>query len=162
MATKNPEKTDTETPEPPPETAPEAAPETEPETEQKPEAPDYKDLEIIGAGGDNSPKKTGSKPKKTGDVGGEELAELYQVVYGVAAARFGAHWQLQKKEAQALGEATDQVLEKYGAKAQLGPELSLALVLAMTTGPRIMATKAQSQGPGEAGADRAGETPDGS
>jgi len=115
-------------------------------TGPEPETPDYGDLEIISRSGDYSPKQGKTeKKKKPGEVGSDELADLFEVVYGVAASRFGAHWQLKKQEAKALGEATDAVLEKYGAKAQFGPEFSLVLVFTMTTGPRVLATKAQAQ-----------------
>lgn len=153
------EKPEPETPEKPDTPEPENPEKTGQETPEKPESPDYGELDSLAIDGDAPapPKKPGAK-SGPGDMGAGDLAALYEVVYAVAAARFGNHWKLQKKEAQALGEATDKVLEKYGAKTQFGPEMSLVMVVAVTTGPRVMMNApAQGQGDGDKPADKAGE-----
>jgi hypothetical protein len=87
-----------------------------------------------GEGGDEKPAKP------AGGVGAKELQALYQMGFALAAARLGDHWVLSDAEAKEIGEATDAVLEKYGAKMNIGPEFTLVLTGAMITGPRILQT----------------------
>ncbi|WP_101675629.1 hypothetical protein [Alloalcanivorax mobilis] len=138
MATKKPEKTET-----PATDGQHAKP--EPKPEPIPEKPDYSALEAIAgedsANDDYKPEPGGDKPEPA-SVGAKELAMLYHMVYGVAAARLGAHWAITETEANDLGRATDAVLAKYGARMAMGPEFTLVMTAAIITAPRAMLTLA--------------------
>lgn len=71
-------------------------------------------------------------------LGGEELAFIFEIGFGVVAGRRGAHWKLSSEEAQQLGTATDKVLEKYLPDIQTGPEVALVLTAGMVFLPRLM------------------------
>lgn len=116
----------------------------------EPEKPDYARLEVLAAeeaanGEDWKPGVGESeKPKKPAGVGSKELMALYQMSFALAAVRLGAHWQLSEEEASELSHATDAVLEKYGAKMAMGPEVTLVITAGMVTVPRILLTASQA------------------
>ena len=123
--------------------APAAPPETETKT--------YAAIEQVIAdegGATNDPEYTpGEKPEPPPGIGRQELAALYQMVFGVVASRRGAHWNLNATEAGELGKATDAVIQKYAPGANLGVEGALVLTAAAITVPRIMADMQNQEKP---------------
>lgn len=95
-------------------------------------------------------------------IPGEGIAPLFAVVFGLVAARRGAHWQLAPEEAEQLGEATSALLKHVPAPAKqvgLAVDILAAGVVALAVvGPRIsvdaqvIAAKRRGQeAPGAAG-----------
>lgn len=111
--------------------------------EPTPEKPDYAALEAMAgedaANGEDYTPEPGDKPE-AGALGAKELQRLYQAGFALASVRLGQHWLLTAEESRELAKATDAVLEKYGAKKALGPELTLALTAGMVTVPRLIVT----------------------
>lgn len=128
-----------------------------PETpDPEPEKPDYGPLEAMaGEGAANSEDYTpGSDPEqRSPSMGGKEMAVLFHLVFATASLRLGEHWKLSDGEAQGLGDATDAVLEKYGAKKAMGPEFTLVFTAGVVTLPRVLQTMAANgdQKPEETG-----------
>lgn len=109
------------------------------------EAPDFTNLqELAGeeAANDYRPGEGAPAAPPPGSVGTKELQALYSMVFALASTRFGAHWQLTDAEARELSVATDAVLEKYGAKMAMGPEMALVLTGGLIVVPRAMTTAA--------------------
>lgn len=72
---------------------------------------------------------------------GELCAGLLGVSFGIIAARKGEHWQLKDAEAQALGGALGDVIDKYWPDFKGGPELALVVCSVGVLGPRVMMDK---------------------
>lgn len=121
----------------------------------EPEKPDYGPLEAMAGEAANSEDYTpGSEPEqKSPSMGGKEMAVLFHLVFATASLRLGEHWKLSDGEAQGLGDATDAVLEKYGAKKAMGPEFTLVFTAGVVTLPRVLQTMAANgeQKPEETG-----------
>ena len=102
-------------------------------------------------------------PDKEKAMGSEELQKLYFMVFALASTRLGSHWVLSQQESEELAKATDAVLEKYGAKMAMGPEITLMFTAGLITVPRALIsmqtakTKPESEQETETGKEQSGE-----
>ncbi|WP_269619949.1 hypothetical protein [Zhongshania sp. BJYM1] len=111
--------------------------ETAANTEQK----TYDSLDRFAAESEYIPNGEGAQARPEPEqpqLGGEEIAFILEIGFGVVASRRGDHWKLKSEEAAQLGTATDKVLQKYLPDLQTGPEVALVLTAAMVMLPRIM------------------------
>jgi len=109
------------------------------ETAADTEKQTYESLDKFAAESEFIPNGEGSRPEpEQPQLGGEEIAFILEIGFGVVASRRGDHWKLQSEEAKQLGTATDKVLQKYLPDMQTGPEVALVLTAAMVMLPRIM------------------------
>lgn len=113
--------------------------ETGPDTGDNTEQNQYENLNAFAGEPEFIPGQGGEEPQpEQPTLGGEELAFIFEIGFGVVAGRRGAHWKLSSEEAQQLGAATDAVLQKYLPDIQTGPEVALVLTAGMVFLPRIM------------------------
>ncbi|MAK42706.1 MAG: hypothetical protein CMN80_00935 [Spongiibacter sp.] len=109
------------------------------ETADNTEQQTYENLNAFAGEPEFIPGQGGEEPQPDQPtLGGEELAFIFQVGFGVVASRRGDHWKIADDEAQQLGAATDAVLQKYLPDIQTGPEVALVLTAGMVFLPRIM------------------------
>ncbi len=87
-------------------------------------------------------------------LGAEACGMLAGVAFDLVATRRGEHWRLSEQERQLIGENLDAVLAKYLPGVNMGPEASLAVVLAAVVMPRL---RADMQAQGQEADAKAGE-----
>lgn len=112
---------------------------TEQQTAEQTEQQTYENLNAFSGEGEFIPGNDGPNPQaEEMQLGGEELAFIFEIGFGVVATRRGDHWKIKPDEAQQLGTATDKVLQKYLPNMQTGPEVALCLTAGMVFLPRLM------------------------
>lgn len=102
----------------------------------------YENLNAFAGEAEYIPHSGPEQTERAGPtLGGEELAFVFEMGFGVVATRRGEHWKLSGEEAEQLGVATDRVLAKYLPDMQTGPEVALVLTAGMVFLPRMMLDK---------------------
>jgi len=78
-----------------------------------------------------------SDPSKLDGLTKEELADLWELVFGLVADERGAHWEVDRKRALRLGDYTRKTLDQYGGIPESWAKHIPAIILAIMLGATV-------------------------